>query len=220
MGNKDKKKKGYCPVFLDLEGKKCVVIGGGQVALRKVRMLLGCGADITVISLAFHPNLSSLAENGAIRLIQRPYKTGDLRDAVLVISATGQRETNRKIAREAGKRGIWINVADDPKRSGFIVPSFFRRGGLTIAVSTSGMSPALARKIRTKLEQDFGEEYQRLLSLIEEVRSMVKQKKIRVSSDVWQEALDLDLLIGLVRKGQQEEAKKALMNRLGMPRKG
>lgn len=216
---KRKKPKPYCPVFLDLEGKKCVVIGGGEVALRKVRMLLECGADIAVISPAFHPNLWPLAKNGSIRVIQRPYKTGDLRGAVLVIAATGRRETNRKISREAGKKRIWINVADDPERSDFIVPSFFRRGGLTIAVSTSGMSPALARKIRTKLEQDFGEEYQRLLSLIEEVRSMVKQRKIRVSNDVWQEALNVDLLIGLVRKGQHEEVKKVLMGKLEKPRR-
>jgi siroheme synthase-like protein len=107
-----------------------------------------------------------------------------------------------------------VNVADDPGKSDFISPSLFKRGSLTVAISTAGVSPALARKIRTKLEKSFGEEYASLLSLIGEVRSELREKKQRVGSEVWQEALDLDSLIRLVRSGQQKKAKGILLSKL------
>jgi precorrin-2 dehydrogenase/sirohydrochlorin ferrochelatase len=105
-------------------------------------------------------------------------------------------------------------VADDPERSDFIVPSSFRRGNLTIAVSTGGTSPALARKIRTKLEKSFGVEYASLLSLIGEVRSTMKRKGYIVDGETWQDALDLRLLMRLVKAGQWEKAKTFLVNQL------
>jgi siroheme synthase-like protein len=105
-------------------------------------------------------------------------------------------------------------VVDDPEQSDFIIPSYFRRGGLTIAVSTSGMSPALARKVRTRLEPIIGEEFALLLSIVTDVRSALKVRGISVGADAWQEALDLDLLIGLVRAGQPEEAKALLLGKL------
>ncbi len=204
----------YYPVYLNLDKKNCVVIGGGEVALWKVKTLLGCGAKVTVISPRFHPEISRLAESGALQRIRRSYQNGDLKGSVVVISATNRKDVNRAIAGEAKKRGVLVNVVDDPELSDFIVPSFFRRGGLTIAVSTSGMSPGLARKIRTKLERDFGEEYASLLTLIEEVRSTVKAQEMDVSADTWQEALDLDLLLKLMRRGQREKARDILMGRL------
>ena len=214
MKNKRTKPRTYYPVFLNLEGKQCVIIGAGEVALRKIRMLLDCGAKVTVISPIVHPELSRLTESRAIEVIQRTYEPGDLQGAVMVISATDDEKINQRVADEAKKRGVHINVVDDPARSDFIVPSYFRRGGLTIAVSTSGMSPALARKIRTKLEQDFGEEYASMLSLIEEVRSTLKDRGVTASADAWQETLDLDLLVDLVKKGREEEAKSTLLEKL------
>jgi siroheme synthase-like protein len=103
-------------------------------------------------------------------------------------------------------------VADDPEASDFIVPSVLRRGDLTIAVSTGGKSPALARKVRTRLEESFGMEYAVLLSQIEEVRSTVREKGMDVDAETWRDALDLDLLIELVREGQNEKVKTLLLD--------
>ena len=204
----------YFPVFLDVRRKKCVVIGGGQIAFRKIRTLLDCGASVTVISPVLHPDLSELANKKSIQVIRRSYKSRDLKGAFIVIAATGTKETNRKVAKEAGRVGALVNVVDDPEPSDFIVPSVVRRGDLTIAISTGGMSPALARKIRTRLEDSFGEEYALLVSLVEEVRSTLRRKGIRVNAERWQNALDLDFLAQLLRTGQKDKAKAVLMKKL------
>jgi siroheme synthase-like protein len=204
----------YFPVFLDVRRKKCVVIGGGQVAFRKIRTLLDCGASVTVISPVLHPDLSELANKKSIQVIRRSYKSRDLKGAFIVIAATGTKETNRKVAKEAGRVGALVNVVDDPEPSDFIVPSLLRRGDLAIAISTGGMSPALARKIRTRLEDSFGEEYALLVSLVEEVRSTLRRKGIRVNAERWQNALDLDFLAQLLRTGQKDKAKAVLMKKL------
>jgi len=209
-----KKPRAYYPIFLNVNVKRCVVVGGGKVALRKVKMLLECGAKVTVISPALHQDLVRLAQGKAIRLIERDYESGDLDGAVVVIAATDVEEVNRSVAHEAKKRGIFVNVVDDPGESDFIVPSFLRRGDLTIAISTGGTSPALAKKIRTKLEQDFGKEYTLLLPLIGEVRSTLKEKKIKVREEAWQEVLDLDSLIRLIQNSQRERAKTLLLSKL------
>jgi len=214
MNKKTSKKIVYYPVSLNIQGKRCVVIGGGKVALRKVKMLLDCGANVSVISPKPHPDIAKLYKERVIHLIQREYETQDLKGAVIAIVCTDVKEVNRKVADEAKKAGILVNVADDPEPSDFIIPSFFRRGNLTVAVSTSGKSPALARKIRTKLEKSFGEEYASLLSLIGEVRSTLKEKGYIVDVEAWQEALDLDLLIQLVRSGQRKKAKAILLRKL------
>jgi siroheme synthase-like protein len=214
MKNKDSKPPVYYPIFLNVQGKKCVVVGGGQVALRKVKILLDGGANVFVISPTPHPEIKKLSKRKAIHLIQRDYKAGDLKDAVVALACTDLKEVNRKVAEEAKKAEVLVNVADDPERSDFITPSFFKRGNLTVAVSTAGVSPALARKIRTKLEKSFGEEYASLLSLIGEVRSTLRKKGYRVGTEAWQEALDLDLLIQLVRSGHRKEAKAILLTKL------
>lgn len=214
MNKKASKKNIYYPVFLNIMGKRCVVIGGGKVALRKVKRLFECGADVTVISPRPHFDITRLAAKRAIHLIQREYKLEDLKKAAIVMACTDDKDLNRKVADQAKKRKLLVNVADDPESSDFIIPSSFRRGKLTVAVSTSGVSPALSRKIRTKLQKSFGEEYASLLPLIGEVRSALKEKGYRVSAETWQQALDLELLIQLVRSGQQKKAKTVLLKRL------
>ena len=204
----------YYPAFLNIRGRRCVVIGGGGVALRKVRGLLECGAQVTVISPAFHPTLIQLAEAGRITPVYREFEPGDLAGALIAIAATDVRAINRKVAEEARDRGVLVNVVDSPEQSDFIIPSSFRRGGLSVAISTGGMSPALARKIRTKLEDIFGEEFALLLSMIADVRSALKLKGVAANADAWQKALDLDLLIDLVQAGQLEEARAALLSEL------
>lgn len=204
----------YYPVFLSIRGKKCVVIGGGMVALRKVRALLDCGAKVTVVSPTLHPDLTHLAEVGRISSLQREFEPGDLAGSLIAIAATDERGINQKVSDEARDRGVLVNVIDSSEQSDFIIPSFFRRGDLTVAVSTAGMSPALARKIRTKLEGLLGEEFALVLSIIGDVRSGFRQQGRRVAVDAWQEALDLDLLIGLVQEGRLEEARDVLRARL------
>jgi len=214
MKSKKIKPAPYFPAFLNLREKKCIVIGGGEVALRKVKMLLGCGADVSVISPNIHPDLDRLVKKKALRRISREYQPGDLEGAVIVIAATDVKGVNDRVTQEAKRSGALVNVVDDPEPSDFIIPSFFRRKDLTIAVSTAGKSPALARKIRTRLEQIFGEEYAILLSLIEEVRSELKLRGIGVSPEAWQEALDLDLLVNLLKTNQREKARAVLLGNL------
>jgi siroheme synthase-like protein len=177
-------------------------------------MLLDCGANVTVISPVLHPDLTELANRKSIQVIRRSYKLGDLKGALIVVAATDVKKVNRKVAMEAGRVGALVNVVDDPEPSDFIVPSFFRRGDLTVAVATAGRSPALARRIRTKLEQSLGDEYGPLIALINDARSSLKRQRITVRAEDWQAALDLDLLTHLVRAGHKEKAKAVLVEKL------
>lgn len=204
----------YYPVFLNISGRRCIVVGGGQVARRKVGTLLEHGANITVISPELCPELDQLAENGEIEVRQQGYREGDLAGAFVVIAATDDGAINQLVVREARERGILINVVDDADNSDFIAPSVVRRGDITIAISTAGRSPALARKLRTKVEEDFSDEYASLVNLVGEVRTEVRQRGIPVDNERWQEALDLDLLIGLLRQGEAGKAKSMLLNNL------
>lgn len=204
----------YYPIFLNLEGKKCVVVGGGEVALRKVRALLDSGARVVVVSPTLNPDLAQLARVETISLISREYEPKDLKDAVIVVAATDIAEVNQNIAKKARKHGILVNVVDRPEESDFIMPSLVRRGDLILAASTSGASPALAKKIRMRLEQTFGEEYSPLLSLIKEVRQELKEQRLRVNTEDWQNALDLDLLTHLIQAGEREKAKAVLLEKL------
>ncbi len=204
----------YYPVFLNISGRKCVVVGGGQVALRKVKVLLEHGADVKVISPDLCPELVQLAGSGEIRSLNREYRTGDLAGAFVAIAATDNIDINRQVVAEARSKAVLINVVDDAENSDFIVPSYLRRGPVTIAVSTAGKSPALARKIRSTLEKELGDEYALLALLINEVRAEVKREGITIDGDGWQEALDLDQLLGLLRRGEREKAKATLLSNL------
>lgn len=204
----------YYPLFLNLKSKYCVVVGGGEVALRKIKSLLDYGARVIVISPSIHPDIVQLAESKTVTLIKREYKPGDLKSSFLAIVATADVKTNEIVAEEAKNQGILVNVVDSPLKSDFILPSYFHRGNLTIAVSTAGKSPALARRIRKKLEQELGEEYGFLTKLVSEVRSELKRRGLSVSNDAWQKALNLDELIPMVRDGQIEEVKITLLRRL------
>ena len=204
----------YYPIFLDLSGRKCVVVGGGPVALRKAKALMEHGGNVQVISPDLCPELARMVEKGTIQVTQKGYESGGLEGAFIVIAATDDKEINSRVAREAGERGVLVNVVDDPKHSDFIVPSYLRRGPLTIAISTAGRSPALARKIRTLLEEEIGAEYASLALMIGEVRSELRERGIIVDGDSWQEAIDLDLLKGMLRAGQNKEAKATLLGNI------
>lgn len=204
----------YYPLSLNIKDRKCKVVGGGEVAFRKVNMLLEFGAIVEVISDKFCPELIEMGEIGKVSLIQRRYVKGDLKGAVLAIAATNDADINRKISTEARDYCILINVVDDPEKSDFIVPSYLRRGSVTISVSTGGSSPALARNIREKLEEIFGAEYTSLAVLISGVRADLKNRGIKISSEDWQKALDTELLIAMLKEGRKEEAKVLLLGKL------
>jgi precorrin-2 dehydrogenase/sirohydrochlorin ferrochelatase len=204
----------YYPLLLNIRGKKCLVVGGGEVALRKAQMLLEHGAAVEIVSPSFCPELDALIKDGAIRAAERAYKTEDLNNALLVVAATDDVKINKKIAAEAGRKGILINVVDEPDISDFIVPSYFRHGDIIVAVSTSGKSPALARKIRSELETDLKAEYAQLAVIASEVRRELKERGVTVSGDDWQEVLNLNSLVELIKRGKNKEAKEIMLARL------
>ncbi|MDP2916392.1 MAG: bifunctional precorrin-2 dehydrogenase/sirohydrochlorin ferrochelatase [Dehalococcoidia bacterium] len=204
----------YLPLFLNIAGKRCVVVGGGRVALRKVRMLLDFGAKVTVVSPELCLEISELAEGGKIGAVKRVYSAGDLKGAFVAVAATGSGKTNQEVAEEARRLGVLVNVVDAPGLSDFIVPSYLRRGDVVIAVSTGGRSPALARKIRTALEQGFGDEYAELASLVGEVRAEVRRLGIKLDGDAWRDAIALDVLVDLLKQGKSQEARDMLLNEL------
>lgn len=139
----------WYPIFLDLEGRRTIVIGGGQVALRKTRGLVEAGAQVTVISPLFHPEFEALP----IHRIQREFDDGDIEGAALVFAATNHREVNRRIGELARRLGIPSNIADAPAECGFIVPARILSGDVQIAISTGGKAPARAALLRKKLEE-------------------------------------------------------------------
>lgn len=168
----------YYPLFLDLRGRPCLVIGGGTVAERKVAALLQAGGQVTVVSPTLTPQLQQWRETGAIVVHQRSYCPGDLQGFVLIFAATDDEELQRRIADEAASRDAFLNVVDQPALCSFIVPAVVSRGDLTIAVSTSGASPALAGKIRRALEQQFGPEYGWTLHLLARVREWMQTHEV------------------------------------------
>ena len=204
----------YYPIFLNIQGKKCVVVGGGEVAERKARALVEQEASVTVISARVSDGLTQLAEQGIIELSLRDYQPGDLENALIAIAATDDPKVNMDVVREGQERGVLTNVVDAPEHSDFIVPSLLRRGDVSIAVSTGGKSPALARRIRTELEQSLAPEYASLALLVSQVRQELKRDGIYVDGNAWQESLDLEPLLDMLKKGEFEQAKEKLLSDL------
>ena len=169
----------YYPINLDITNKRCVVIGGGRVAERKVESLLKCGGNVTVISPNLTPQLKALLSQGKIDHVLRKYQKGDLQGTFLVFSATDDPLVNTFITREAKREGTLINVVDTPKMCNFIVPSVVDRDDLVISISTNGKSPALAKRIREELEIKYGEEYSVFLAIL----GAVREKLLKVSDD-------------------------------------
>lgn len=160
----------YYPVFLRLGGERCVVIGGGDVAERKVASLLEAGAKVTVVSPTLTAGLAELVASGAVAHRRRAYRDGDLAGARLAYAATGDAALHAELARAAAAAAVLLNVADRPQWCSFIVPSVLRRGDLTVAVSTGGGSPALARRAREELEAMLGPEWERALDILARLR--------------------------------------------------
>ncbi|MBM3942097.1 MAG: bifunctional precorrin-2 dehydrogenase/sirohydrochlorin ferrochelatase [SAR202 cluster bacterium] len=203
----------YYPVYLNLAGKKCVILGGGLVAEGKVAALLDAGVTLTIISPQATRRIQELAQRGDLEWQQREYQSGDLEGASLVIAATNVWSVNQEIYQEADKLGILLNVCDDPDLCNFIAPALVKRGAITLAISTGGASPALARKLRETLAQEPVLEWADLADMLAEVRRELKQRRTAVDPERWQCCLTSDLL-ELARQGREDEAKARLMSRL------
>jgi len=167
----------YYPVFLDLRGTPCVVVGGGAVAWRKAKALVGCGARVTVVSPSGVPPLAKLKRQRRIRWLRRRIQARDLREAFLVVAATDDQAVNRMVFREARRRRRLVNVVDQPALCSFIVPSVVRRGALTIAISTGGASPALSRWMRLDMTARYGPWVSRVLSRMRRWRRQVHREQ-------------------------------------------
>jgi precorrin-2 dehydrogenase/sirohydrochlorin ferrochelatase len=164
---------GYYPLFLNISGKRCVVVGGGRVAERKAERLLSSGAVVVVVSPALTLRLQEMSAAGKIVHVNGTYDGAQLSGSFLVIAATSDSAVNRQVAFDARAAGVMVNVADNQSLGDFMLPSLLERGDLAIAVSTGGKSPALARKIRLELEALYGSEYSELIEILGKIRGMV-----------------------------------------------
>ncbi|HEB86322.1 MAG TPA: uroporphyrinogen-III C-methyltransferase [Gammaproteobacteria bacterium] len=166
----------FLPIFMNVNGLSCLVVGGGQVASRKVFMLQRANARVTVISSKLCAELQSRADAGEIEYIEREFQPDDVNGRVVIIAATDSREVNRQVSESAGEKGIPVNVVDDPDLCRFIMPSIIDRSPVQIAISTGGASPVLARLLRARLETYIPAAYGRLAMLVENYRDRVKQR--------------------------------------------
>jgi siroheme synthase-like protein len=205
---------GYYPVFLEMKDRRCVVIGGGAVAERKVEGLVAVGTNVTVISPTITDRLRDMLTQGAIRHVAREYRTGDRAGYDLVFVATDNSEINAAVSNEARSLRIWVNSADDPDHCDFILPAVIRRGDLAVAVSTGGVSPAVTRAMREELDEYFTGEYGKFVQIAGEVRRELREKSVSPSADAWNRALQGDFR-RLIKEGRPVQAKELLLKTLG-----
>ncbi len=199
----------YLPVAMNVEGWRCLVVGGGTVAARRVESLLEAGALVTVAAPRISPSLARLAESAVIHHVASTYQPALLADIRLVVAATDRPEVNSAVTEDARLRGILVNDAETPERGDFVIPSVLRRDELLISVTTGGGSPALARGIRDRLASQFGPEWGDYVALLRETRQLVlgavedaaRRKEIlnAVASD--------ETLLSLLREGRGDEAR-------------
>jgi precorrin-2 dehydrogenase/sirohydrochlorin ferrochelatase len=195
----------YYPIFLDIRDKKCVIVGGGEVAARKAERLLDCGAKVFVISSKLSPVLAALKEKNIICHIAAVYSVDLIHGAALVIGATDDEKTNAQISLDARNKSIPVNIADDPQKCDFILPSVIQRGDLAITIGTGGKSPALARHLREELESRYGEEYEIFLNILGNLRvKMVKNEGIGKD---WFESLLAAGILDLIREKDRDKVK-------------
>ncbi len=206
----------FYPVFLDLRGRRAVVIGGGAVAEQKVHGLIAAGAHVTLVSPETTPPLADLARRGAIEIRRRPYRPGDLAGAWLAIAATDDRSVNEAAWAEAERVGVPLNAVDDLEHCSFIAPAIHREGDITVAVSTGGKSPALAVRLRQRIARLVGRAEARLCALLGELRPELAGRvpDARARTALWYEIVDSDV-IDYVRRGDVEGARRRIEELLG-----
>lgn len=206
------------PVHLLLAGQPCLVVGAGNVALRKAGGLIDAGADVTVVGPAINDGFRDLP----VTLMARPYRAHEVAGYRLAIACTDNPAVNHQVYTEGESAGVWVNSADDPDNCAWILPSVARSGDLTITASTNGRSPAMASWLRRRFQAEFDERYTVLLDLLAEVRADVRAQLGTSEIRGWNEALDGDNgqrgLFDLVADGQVDEARAVLRDSLGLDR--
>ena len=202
----------YYPVYLNLRGRRCVIIGGGTVAEGKIARLLDSGAEIRVVSPDATPGIRQFVADGSVRWEERKYRDGDLEGAFIAIAATNVREVNRRIFEEANQRGVMLNAVDDPPNCSFIAPSIVQRGPVTLAISTGGVSPALARKLRESLQSSDDLAWADLSGVMAVARSHLREAGLlsTIAPQRWQCCITPELLT-IAQEGQQAEAVESLL---------
>jgi precorrin-2 dehydrogenase / sirohydrochlorin ferrochelatase len=210
------------PVGLVVSGRRCLVVGGGPVAARKIRSLLQCGAAVTVVAPEVHRAMAVLAADGTIAAIGdnpldvqlRPYRRGEAARFRLVITATGDPDVDAQVHADAEEAGVWVNSADDPAHCTVILPAVYRQGPVTVAVSTDGTSPALAGWLRDRVAAAVGPEVATLAELVAEARAAVRARGDSTEVVDWRALLD-GPLPDLVRAGRLAEARDLLAGAIG-----
>ncbi len=202
----------HYPVYLDLRGRDCVVVGGGAVAYGKVLGLLPCGARVRVVSPEVHPAIARFAARGRVAWERRPYRRGDLRGAFLAIAATDDTALNERVHEEALAEKALVNVVDVPERCQFIAAAIFRRGRLTAAISTGGASPALAARLKRELAAFWGPEYGQLASLYRRLRPLVLERipTVEARKRFWLRLAAREEPLRLLRERRRAELEAAL----------
>lgn len=204
------------PVFTLIVDRPCLVVGGGAVGERKIQDLLEAGARVTVVSPELTPVLSDLAAKGELRHLREDFQEEQVSGMALVIGATDDMEVNARVSAAAQARGIWVNIVDQPDLCTFIVPAQVRRGELTLAISTGGASPALARKIREELERHFGPEYGPYLALLQAVRTQVLEvRRGDPENAVLFKRLVESPLLPALSRGDMDEVRRIFQEVLG-----
>ena len=203
----------YYPAFLDLRGRRCVVVGGGAVGERKTAQLLAAGAVVTVVSPAVTPAVRAWAAEGSVEWRERPYAPGDLTGAFAAIAGTDDTQANIAVREAAAREGVLLNVVDDAPSCDFIAPAVVERGAVTIAVSTGGASPALARKLREALERWPALAWADAAETLAQARADLRVDGANPPPDAWQEAMS-DEMLSLVQAGKPDEAKALLLEAL------
>jgi len=206
----------YYPVHLDINNRNCLVVGGGGVGTRKVKTLLDCGARVTLVSPKVSPQLRDLAASGDIILKERSYQSDDLSNMFLVIGATDDEKLNKQISSDADRLNTLCNIADRPEVCNFILPSIVHRDDLVITISTSGQSPAMAKKLRKSLENQFGKEYGTLLRLMGAIRKKLLQQahEPEAHKPLFEQLLNSDL-IGMIQENKNNDINALLFDILG-----
>jgi len=193
------------PVNLVVSGRRCLVVGGGPVALQKARELVACEAVVDVVAPEIVDELVALA----VTCHRRPYRSGEVAGYRLAVTATSDRSVNRQVFVEGEAHGVWVNSADDPANCAFTLPSRVRQGPLLVTFATGGRSPALATWLRRRFTAEFGPEYLTLLDVLSEARERLRQEGTSTEGLNWQGALDSGML-DLIREGRLAEAKERL----------
>jgi precorrin-2 dehydrogenase/sirohydrochlorin ferrochelatase len=200
------------PVNLDLAGRRVLVVGGGEIAARKVSGLLRAGAVVTVVA----PDaVAEIAQDPDVRWHQREYRRGEVASYRLAITATDDPAVNRQVARDGEAANVLVNSADDPANCSFILPAVVRRGDLQLTVSTNGRSPAFASWARRRLEETFTDTHAQLVELLGEAREELRAANGTTESTDWEAAID-DELIDLVAAGDVEAARARVRSALGL----